>query len=233
MRTMYAMIFFLLVGLIAACNVTISPNPTTDSATFATIPPSSLLSATAIPSTQLPIAIVDLPVVTPISTNQSVMDRAFEVIQALKCQDMVTLSNIVHPVNGVRFSPYAFVKDTDQVFSAEKITGIMADNSIYPWGNYSGTGEPINLSFPDYYAKFIYDVDFVNAPQMSLNRRLSTGNSLDNSAEFYPGSMFVEFYFPGFDPQYGGMDWRSLRLSFTEYNNAWYLVGIIHDEWTP
>ena len=81
---------------------------------------------------------------------------------------------------------------------------------------YAGSGEPIQLSFPDYYAKFVYDVDYANAPQVSLNHRLSTGNSIDNSAEFYPGAMVVEYYFPGFDPQYGGMDWRSLRLIFSE-----------------
>ncbi len=89
------------------------------------------------------------------------------------------------------------------------------------------------MSFLDYYSKFIYDEDFANAPQVAMNHRLSTGNSIDNSTEFYPGSMIVEYYFPGFDPQYGGMDWRSLRLVFSEYNSTWYLVGIIHDEWTP
>jgi hypothetical protein len=45
--------------------------------------------------------------------------------------------------------------------------------------------------------------------------------------------MIVEYYFPGFDPQYGGMDWRSLRLVFSDHGGTWYLAGIIHDEWTP
>jgi hypothetical protein len=58
------------------------------------------------------------------------------------------------------------------------------------------------------------------------------GNSIDNSQEYYPGARIVEYYFPGFDPQYAGMDWRSIRLVFMEENNIWYLVGIIHDQWT-
>jgi hypothetical protein len=145
---------------------------------------------------------------------------------------MVSLSNYVHPVNGVRFSPYAFVKDTDQVFPADKVSSLMADSKVYTWGTYDGSGEPIKLTFLDYYAKFVYDVDFTNAPQMALNHRLGVGNSIDNSSEFYPDAMIVEYYFPGFDLQYAGMDWRSLRLVFTEYNNIWYLAGIIHDQWT-
>jgi hypothetical protein len=176
---------------------------------------------------------VIIPSATPSSPNQVVLNLANHVIQILKNQDMFSLSSFVHPGDGVRFSPYAYVQDTDQVFSAGKVARIMADSSVYKWGHYAGSGEPIQMSFPEYYSKFIYDVDFANAPQVSLNHRLSTGNSTDNSAEFYPGAMIVEYYFPGFDPQYGGMDWRSLRLVFSQVDSTWYLVGIIHDEWTP
>jgi hypothetical protein len=28
------------------------------------------------------------------------------------------------------------------------------------------------------------------------------------------------------------MDWRSLRLVFEEQGGSWYLVGIVHDQWT-
>ena len=52
-------------------------------------------------------------------------------------------------------------------------------------------------------------------------------------AKILPGrAMVVEYHFPGFDPQYGGLDWASLRLVFQEFEGRWVLVGIIHDEWT-
>jgi hypothetical protein len=226
-----AVIFFLLVSLLTACNLTTS-NLNKESPTIPTIPPTPLPFPTALPPTPPPTAVVISPSAIPSSLNQTVLDRAGEVIQTLKSQDMVSLSSYVHPVNGVRFSPYAYVKDTDQVFSADEVVNLSSDNTIYTWGVFDGSGAPIDLSFPDYYSKFIYDVDFANAPKMALNYRLGVGNSIDNSLEFYPGAMTVEYYFPGFDPQYGGMDWRSLRLVFTEYNNTWYLTGIIHDEWT-
>ena len=169
---------------------------------------------------------------SPISDPQAVMDMSFKVVEALKDQDTTTLSEFVHPQLGLRFSPYSYVKDTDQVFTAESVAGLMEDGTIYLWGNYDGSGEPINLTFADYYAKFVYDVDFANPAEMSLNHRLGSGNSLDNAQEFYPGAMIVEFHFPGFDPQYGGMDWRSLRLVFMQSDQTWYLAGIIHDQWT-
>jgi hypothetical protein len=166
------------------------------------------------------------------STNQAVLNEAFTVVNALMDQDMTTLSRFVSPQHGLRFSPYAYLKDIDQLFPAEKVPGLMEDSRVLWWGNYDGSGEPINLKFSDYYAKFIYDENFTAAPQISLNHRLGTGNSIDNIQDFYPGSMVVEFYFPGFDAQYDGMDWRSLRLVFMQENNIWYLVGIIHDQWT-
>ena len=97
---------------------------------------------------------------------------------------------------------------------------------------YDGSGLPITLTFEGYYTAFVYDQDYATSPQISLNQRLGVGNSLDNSREFYPGAMVVEYYFAGFDPQFGGMDWRSLRLVFQLAGGEWYLVGIIHDQWS-
>jgi hypothetical protein len=42
----------------------------------------------------------------------------------------------------------------------------------------------------------------------------------------------MEYHFSGFEAQYEGMDWESLRLVFIQEDSTWYLVGIVHDEWT-
>jgi hypothetical protein len=230
MVTKFILIFVLLATMLMGCNLAspalvTTPIPT-DAPTLAfsqptPVPPASPTSAPTMP-----------PSATPVSPQQTALERAAEVIGILKDQDMVILSQYIHPQMGLRFSPYAYVKDTDQVFPADKISGLIADSTVYTWGVYDGSGEPIDLTFAYYYSKFVYDVDFANAPQVALNHRLGVGNSIDNSQEFYPGAMIVEYYFPGFDPQYAGMDWRSLRLVFMEENNIWYLVGIIHDQWT-
>src|SRR5690606_41192456 len=50
------------------------------------------------------------------------------------------------------------------------------------WGMYDGTGKDILLSVEGYFDKFLYDVDFLNAEQVSVNEVLGSGNSL-RSAE--------------------------------------------------
>ena len=61
---------------------------------------------------------------------------------------------------------------------------------------------------------------------------IGKGNTLNNIAQVYPNGEFVEFHFTGFDTQYEGMDWTSLRLVFEENNGTWFLIGIVHDQWT-
>jgi hypothetical protein len=80
-------------------------------------------------------------------TEQAVADRARDIVLALRDRDMQQFACYVHPLKGVRFSPYGYVE-------------------------------------PD------------------------------------PGS------------EASGMDRASLRLVLEKYNDSWYAVGIIHDEWT-
>jgi len=159
-------------------------------------------------------------------------DRATEVLTALRDYDLEKLSRYVHPDKGVRFTPYGYVDVNENlVFSADEIRN-MDETKVYMWGYYDGSGEPIELTFPDYHKKFIYDEDFVNADEVGYNKALGHGNSLNNSFEVYRNSIIVEYHFPGIDPQYEGMDWRSLRLVFEKADSQWYIVGIIHDQWT-
>ena len=42
----------------------------------------------------------------------------------------------------------------------------------------------------------------------------------------------VDFSFPSADPVNDGMDWSSLKLVFQPAETRWYLVGVVHGEWT-
>jgi len=160
-------------------------------------------------------------------------ERAMSVLTLIKNYDIDKLADAIHPDKGVRFSPYAYVDvEKDLVFTAEEMKKLADDPKQYHWGYYDGIGDPITLSFSDYHKKFIYDVDFVNAEQVGYNKTLGFGNTINNSFEVYKNSIIVEYYFSSIDPRYEGMDWRSLRLVFEKKGDIWYLVGIIHDQWT-
>jgi hypothetical protein len=101
------------------------------------------------------------------------------------------------------------------------------------WGAFDGSGEPIDLPYSAYHAKFVYDVDFQHAPRVAVDSLpIGHGNTTNNIADVYRGASIVEYHFPGRDPAMNGMDWRSLWLAFEPKQSRWYLVGIIHGAWT-
>jgi hypothetical protein len=173
---------------------------------------------------------------SPADAEKVISARAKEALTALKTRDLTKLSSMIHPEKGVRFSPYAYVhteQGGDVVLTAADFQrDLLAEKKLYTWGVQDGNGSPIQGSVGDYWSAFIYDQDFAAAPQVGYNTIIGKGNTRENSREVYPAAIEVEYHFPGFDPKYQGMDWKSLRLVFEQKGSTWYLVGIIHSQWT-
>ncbi len=165
--------------------------------------------------------------------------RAAAILAAIQARDLAELSRYVHPTLGVRFSPYAYVRPQgdgaagpDLHFSAGELVDLPGTRTVYRWGTYDGVGDPIDLTFDEYWDRFVYDVDFALAHVIGYNERVGQGNSIDNSSEVYPRASVIEYHLTGFDLRFEGLDWRSLRLVLEKLDGEWYLVGIVHDEWT-
>mgnify|MGYP005837505435 CR=1 FL=1 len=154
------------------------------------------------------------------------------IIDLLRTRDFKELAKYVHPVKGIRFSPYSYVDiKQDRVFTSLQVANFASDKRKYVWGYFDGTGFDIDLTPIEYFNKFVYDKDFAQVGIVSYNKMKGVGNTIENQALVYPDSTIVEYYIPGSE-QYAGFDWSSLRLVFEKYNNKWYLVGIIHNQWT-
>lgn len=214
----------LLALILAACTQAGAPSPLPApvSTPPITATPSATATATPRPARQLP----------PAEAERAVAARAKETVAALRDRDGARLSAIAHPDRGLRVSAYAFVKPRDITLSSTQLRDAFGDQTKRQWGVYDGRGDPIVLTFADYYRRFIYDADFASAPQVAYNATLGSGNTPDNTAEAYPDAVLVEYHFPGRDPMAGGLDWRSLRLLFERKGPEWYLVAVVHAEWT-
>lgn len=171
---------------------------------------------------------------SPSEAERAISGRARQVILSLRAGDVARLSTFVDPQKGVRFSPYASVlPDEDRVIKRNQLVQMWASKKRYKWGAYDGSGDPIWLTFKKYYRRFIFDHDFSRAKRIAYNPEvMSHGNTPNNIREYYPKAIAIEYYFPGFDTKLSGMDWISLWLVFEKRGSEWYLVGIVHDEWT-
>ena len=152
------------------------------------------------------------------------------VVVALRDKNIAQLSEYIHPDKGVRFSPYATVDTTnDLIFTANQLD--LDDLTVYLWGAYDAIGTEIKLTLDEYWDEFVFDKNFVHAETIRNNEIIGAGNSINNWAEIYPYGIMVEYYVPGTTAD-AEMDWKSLRLIFEAKKDTWYLVGIIHDQWT-
>jgi len=172
-------------------------------------------------------------IIKPELAEEIIKATADKLIHAISVKDSETISDLAHPVKGVRFTPYTYVSlDTDLVFKKDDLKNFFESQKVYTWGSFDGTGDDISLTPGTYYEKFVYPADYKNAEQIGYNKVLSSGNMLENQFDVYENPIVVEYYFSGFNPEYEGLDWRSVRLVFEKYEDAWFLVGIINNQWT-
>ncbi len=158
-----------------------------------------------------------------------------EILTAVKNKDYQKVASFIEPLKGVRFSPYGYVDTAhDKTFIASEFLSFITNKKAtkFTWGTYDGSGDKIIFTVDEYFKKFVYDADFLNAPEISLNKTVSKGNSLNNIDSVYKNCVYTEFYSPSFDKKYEGMDWKSLKLVFKKENNKLYLIAILHDQWT-
>lgn len=172
------------------------------------------------------------------STNTSqetlLLNISNNTLNAFKNKDMNSLIKYVHPTKGVRFSSSTYVNvKKDIVLSKNELKNAFKSTKKYIWGITDGKGDNINLTFSDYYKEYIYDKDFLNAPLIGNDTFIGYASAINNAKEVYKNSKIIEYHFKGFNPEYAGFDWESLRLVFEKKNNNWYLVGVIHAQWTP
>lgn len=165
--------------------------------------------------------------------NFPLLGSACLVNRLIQRQDWPSLAAYVHPERGVTFTPYSTVEpETDLTFTADQIKNLAQDQNTYTWGFEDGRGDPIQMTLAQYFERYVYDRDYTQATEIGIDRIITGGNALENLAEAYPDCRFVDFCFPSADPVNDGLDWSSLKLVFRPEAEHWYLVGIVHGEWT-
>ncbi len=172
------------------------------------------------------------PVTAPAAVPAELNTLAEKALKALKTKDGAALAKLVDPKKGVRFVPYTTFSKEDIILMPKDVATMFSSKKKYTWGVFDGSGEPIQMTPSEYYNKFIWNADYTTAKDVNWNTFKGTGNSLENQKQFHPKAQTVEYYFPGFEEKYAGIDWSALRLVFEQEGNDWFLVGIAHNQHT-
>lgn len=152
------------------------------------------------------------------------------IVQSLKEKNYKKFADYIHPEKGVRFSMYAFVNTAeDKKFSKSDFIKYQPSKTIFTWGAMDGSGDLYKATIYDYLGKWVFVKDFA-AGQVSINEFQGSGNSLNNLKKIYPGADFTENFIKGSEAN-AEMDWKCLRLVFEKYQDKYYLVAVINDQW--
>ena len=169
---------------------------------------------------------------SPTDARKAVAIEAHAVLEALGHQQFAALSQYVSADKGVRFSPYASIdKDADVVLTRRDLRSPRKLETVRKWGAYDGSGQPIQLSFLAYFRKFVWDRDFARA-KVGFNEASGKSNTANNASDVYPNDIVVEYYVAPPSDAEKAAQWSSLRLVFEKTGSDWFLVGIVHDQWT-
>lgn len=168
---------------------------------------------------------------TALKLDTALFPLANRILELLKTKNYTSLSEYALAKKGIRFSPYAYIDlKRGKVLTIQQLNNIDTSKK-HVWGTYDGSGDPIKLTVPEYFDRFVYNANFQDSAQMLQNDFVRKGNTINNLKEIYPGCDFVEFSYP-IDPRKEGINWSSLRLVFLKENEKIYLVAIVHDQWT-
>lgn len=172
------------------------------------------------------------PSKSPEESKEIIYEKGVQAINALANKDYEELSNLTHPLYGIRFTPYTNIDiENDLVFSKDEILEFKNSDIKYEWGFIGESNKIIELSPNEYFDKYVYDKDYINAEEVGYNEIISSTGFLENQFGIYHNSIIIEYYFSILDPY--NSDWRSLRIVFQEHKGEWYIAGLIHFEWIP
>lgn len=161
-----------------------------------------------------------------------------KILTSLKNKSMAGVVDYVNSDKGLDLKPfYSSNSDNGRNISKQDLPMFFNDPKEYLWGYEDGSGLPMKSTNAKYFDSRVYSMDFLNADETSYNTEVSKGNNLPLKSVLeaeYPGSniRFIEYYFVGTDPQYEGMDWQALALVFEKVGDNWFLISILHNQWT-
>ncbi len=167
-----------------------------------------------------------------VQIDTSFIDFSNEMIDLLATNELIKFSEHFHPIKGCAFLPYTFLTDETQKFTTSTFGAQLELNEKLMWGSQDGSGDSIVYTVANYIKAYVYDFDYKNkSSDFHFNSDLAFSNTQNNISDAFPDADFMEFYYDG-TIEYEGMDWKSLIFYVEKLDNTYYLVAVVHNQWT-
>ncbi len=167
------------------------------------------------------------------ASEVTIIQRGDFILDLLASADFKKLSKYTCSKGGLKFSPYT--RNLDSLFvknlSNRELLVFKSTKQKYLWGEYDGSGAKIFLTPMQYYAQFIYDVDYKSkSVRNHINaEQLNNDTSLFGLTKNYPNAEIVIYKYEG-NKDLDYKNAKELILIFSKIKHSWCLEGLSHSE---
>ena len=181
--------------------------------------------------------IVSIFCVIPASANENVEDvKTFAkgVVELISEKKWKEFSKIIHPKEGVKFSPYTYVTEEAVTLKAEQFLDLTKNKKKASWGFYEGSGDPIQLNLNEYHQEFLYKLPYAQANPGKPNEKQTTiGSTVNNIPKVFTGEgvLTVQFFIQKDKEELRNSG--GLTVVLKKDQDKLYVVGLVNCYWGP
>ncbi|MCT8138524.1 hypothetical protein H1D32_12700 [Anaerobacillus sp. CMMVII] len=179
----------------------------------------------------------------PFDIETVLLTKTETVFANLNTTNWSALANQVHPEKGLFFSFYAAVgsPNSDEVHFTKENLGQLEGTETYIWG-YDMGDYAFEFSVNDYTSKFLVNHsmrwDGENSKEIDYDvitfndSVVQSGGIINTIPDFFPDAKYVEYYSTPPSEELWHQ-WQALRFIYEEFEDEWYLIGIVRDVHSP
>jgi len=174
------------------------------------------------------VSVIQLSYAQETPTKEKPEQVARAAVEFISKKDWLAFTTLIHPKDGVRFAPYAFISELEGVVIQQKnfLEFTKSDKKTL-WGEYEGSGDDIKLSWSAYYQDFLYAAPYLSGKQGNRNQELEGSSTVNNILKIYKPEEVAYYEFHLVDTVNDG--WRTLRVVTKKADTGWFVVALVND----
>ena len=167
-------------------------------------------------------------------------EKTATIFKDLESLNWEGIATHVHEQKGLTFSFYANLGSFDSAeltFTKSEVANLGEDNTSYVWGydnadrghEYTPNNYVKEILLKHEYSREVLDYAFVHFNKQAF----VSGGVINTIHEYHPDAVYVDYFSPPTEAEYGEYHWQALRFVYEQTDNQWHLIAIVRDVHNP
>ncbi len=160
-------------------------------------------------------------------SNELPQETLDKVIELIKIKSYSKLINDYFSEDmKIRFVPHSMLSRNDISLSKQEILDYWNKNTTIHWGNFEGSGLPIDLTIRDYFHNYI-SLDPEEHYKISINKRILETDSSESVYKEYGKDVVVDILSNWDSPN----EWQGIKIVFKYEKESWRIICLVFNRY--